>query len=297
MRVRRIAILIDGGFFIKRLPKLRRSFRPTPKNVATAAYHLCKRHVERLVHLPEGSKGGVWLDYVYRLFYYDARPYDGIDHHPLLNHRIDFGKTDTAVFREGLFNELRRKRKFAIRLGHIQKDHGWQIDPRKTKSLLKLLPLLDAIESAALDGTPMPDISISTRNDLRRAFSSLKEITADSVRLGMRQKGVDMRIGLDIASMTLKHQVDTLVLVTGDSDFVPAAKLARREGVEFLLDPMWQSVSADLHEHVDGIVSSFPRPPQLIESQHGDPELRALSDHSAARVEEWRDTAEDEVWK
>jgi uncharacterized LabA/DUF88 family protein len=43
-----------------------------------------------------------------------------------------------------------------------------------------------------------------------------------------------MRIGLDIASMTLKRQVDTVILVTGDSDFVPAAKLARREGVEFL---------------------------------------------------------------
>lgn len=69
-----------------------------------------------------------------------------------------------------------------------------------------------------------------------------------------------MRIGLDIASMTLKRQVDTLILVTGDSDFVPAAKLARREGVEFLLDPMWQQVSDELSEHVDGVASVFPRP-------------------------------------
>lgn len=69
-----------------------------------------------------------------------------------------------------------------------------------------------------------------------------------------------MRIGLDIASMTLKRQVDTLILVTGDSDFVPAAKLARREGVEFLLDPMWQQVSEELNEHVDGVVSVFPKP-------------------------------------
>jgi uncharacterized LabA/DUF88 family protein len=38
-----------------------------------------------------------------------------------------------------------------------------------------------------------------------------------------------------------------LVLVTGDSDFVPAAKLARREGVEFLLDPLWQQVSDELY--------------------------------------------------
>jgi uncharacterized LabA/DUF88 family protein len=51
-----------------------------------------------------------------------------------------------------------------------------------------------------------------------------------------------------------------LVLVTGDSDFVPAAKLARREGVEFLLDPLWQQVSDELNEHVDGVVSAFPKP-------------------------------------
>ena len=73
-----------------------------------------------------------------------------------------------------------------------------------------------------------------------------------------------MRIGLDIASMTLKRQVDTIVLVTGDSDFVPAAKLARREGVEVLIDPQWQRVSDKLAEHVDGIASVFPRP----ESEH-----------------------------
>jgi hypothetical protein len=35
----------------------------------------------------------------------------------------------------------------------------------------------------------------------------------------------------------------------------------------------------------------------LLESLRGDPELRALSNHSAARVEEWYDTTEDEVWK
>lgn len=73
--------------------------------------------------------------------------------------------------------------------------------------------------------------------------------------LGLRQKGVDMRIGLDITSITLKKQADTIILVTGDSDFVPAAKLARREGVEFILDPMWQSIGDDLFEHIDGLVS------------------------------------------
>ena len=76
----------------------------------------------------------------------------------------------------------------------------------------------------------------------------------------LRQKGVDMRIGLDIASIALKRQADTIVLVAGDADFVPAAKLARREGVQFVLDPLWRPVSSDLSEHIDGRRSGFYRP-------------------------------------
>ena len=75
------------------------------------------------------------------------------------------------------------------------------------------------------------------------------------VRSSLRQKGVDMCLGIDITSITLKKQADTLILVTGDSDFVPAAKLARREGAEVILDPMRQSVKPELHEHIDGLCS------------------------------------------
>lgn len=69
-----------------------------------------------------------------------------------------------------------------------------------------------------------------------------------------------MRIGLDIASLTLKRQADIIILVSGDADFVPAAKLARREGVRFVLDPLWQDVSSDLFEHIDSLTSGLPRP-------------------------------------
>jgi len=64
-----------------------------------------------------------------------------------------------------------------------------------------------------------------------------------------------MRIGLDIASMAFKKQVNQIILVAGDSDFVPAAKLARREGIDFILDPMWATIRDDLHEHIDGLRS------------------------------------------
>ena len=69
-----------------------------------------------------------------------------------------------------------------------------------------------------------------------------------------------MRIGLDIATITLNKQADVIVLVSGDSDFVSAAKLARRNGITFVLDPLWQNVSPDLLEHIDGLRSGFYRP-------------------------------------
>jgi len=82
----------------------------------------------------------------------------------------------------------------------------------------------------------------------------------EHVRYDVRQKGVDMRLGIDVASLAYKRLVDQIVLVAGDSDFVPAAKPARREGIDFILDPTWAPIRDDLHEHIDGLRSVLPRP-------------------------------------
>ncbi len=66
---------------------------------------------------------------------------------------------------------------------------------------------------------------------------------------------VDTKLGVDISTLALEKLVDTIVLVAGDSDFVPAAKLARQKGIDFLLDPMWATTTAGLTEHVDGVQS------------------------------------------
>jgi hypothetical protein len=51
MRVRRIAVLIDGVFFLKRLPKLvEPHFCTTPQQVVETARLMRKRHVLRLTH-------------------------------------------------------------------------------------------------------------------------------------------------------------------------------------------------------------------------------------------------------
>lgn len=49
------------------------------------------------------------------------------------------------------------------------------------------------------------------------------------------QKGVDMRIGLDIASFSTNKSVDRIVLVSGDTDCIPAMKHARIAGLQLVL--------------------------------------------------------------
>ena len=67
----------------------------------------------------------------------------------------------------------------------------------------------------------------------------------------LEHKGVDLRIGLDVGSLAVKRTVDTIVLVSGDSDFVPAMKFARREGVKVVLDALGHGVRASLYAHAD----------------------------------------------
>lgn len=68
-----------------------------------------------------------------------------------------------------------------------------------------------------------------------------------------------MKIGLDIASLAYKQIVQKIILIAGDSDFVPASKFARREGIEFILDPMRKEIRADLMEHIDGLQTTLPK--------------------------------------
>ncbi|HEX3660784.1 MAG TPA: NYN domain-containing protein [Acidobacteriaceae bacterium] len=73
------------------------------------------------------------------------------------------------------------------------------------------------------------------------------------------QKGVDMRIGLDIAAYSDNHAVDRIVLVSGDTDCVPALKYGRRAGLQtVLIEPANEKLSPELFAHAD-----FRRPVAL----------------------------------
>ena len=132
--------------------------------------------------------------------------------------------------------ELRKRRKFALRLGTLSNQIAYNLRPDVTRKLLA--------------GT-----------------KQLEELTEDDFVFVAQQKGVDMRVGVDIASLAYKKQVDQIILIAGDSDFVPAAKLARREGVDFILDPMWADIKPDLFEHIDGLKSQWRKRSEKAEAK------------------------------
>lgn len=189
---------------------------------------MCLRHLKQDKYSHDGQllKDDREL---YRIFYYDCPPLKKKVHNPITGKAVDFSKTPMASWRDDFHRELRKQRKVALRLGYLNERSGcWLIYPEKVKELLK-------------------DKSVT-----------LDKLNEKDVFYDVKQKGVDMRIGLDIASLAYKKQVDQIILVAGDSDFVPAAKLARREGIDFVLDPMWAAIRDDLHEHIDGLKSVFP---------------------------------------
>jgi uncharacterized LabA/DUF88 family protein len=49
------------------------------------------------------------------------------------------------------------------------------------------------------------------------------------------QKGVDMRLGLDIAAYSSNRAVDRIILVTNDTDCVPAMKYGRKSGLQVII--------------------------------------------------------------
>lgn len=66
------------------------------------------------------------------------------------------------------------------------------------------------------------------------------------------QKGVDMRIGLDIATYADQKAVDRLIVITADTDCVPAFKHARKAGIQVVLVQFPNSrVISELMQHAD----------------------------------------------
>ncbi len=156
---------------------------------------------------------------LHRIYYYDSQPLKNVEKNPLDHSSLDFGKHPIVANAEALFKGLSTMPFMALRLGELS-FNGWKILPKMLKSA-----------------------------------SGSVTITPSDLRPDITQKGVDMRIGMDMAALSLKKQVDIVVLVTGDSDFVPAMKFVRREGLNLFLATLGHKVKEPMLEHSDVLLN------------------------------------------
>lgn len=138
---------------------------------------------------------------VVKIFYYDSLPHEKKERNPISLAFTDYALSSANQARKRLFRELGQMDFVALRRG-VVKPRGWTL----TKSYASRL--MNGQVSAPL---------------------------ASDVYLNFEQKGVDMRIGIDVAMLSIKRLADRIILISGDTDMIPAIKLARREGIQVVM--------------------------------------------------------------
>jgi uncharacterized LabA/DUF88 family protein len=165
---------------------------------------------------------------VFRIFYYDCPPFNGTLKNPIDGRQTNYASMRTYRARQQFIQDMGQNDLVALRLGEL-KTRGW-LFAESYKSAVFTTPR----------ATPKP-------------------ITAAEVYPDFEQKGVDMRIGIDVSSLAHKRVVERIILFSGDTDMIPAMKLARREGLQIYvvrLNP-W-ALSKRLIEDADGVRDHTP---------------------------------------
>jgi len=195
---KQVALLVDAEWFRKMLtPAL---FPRTPATGSTPAVPRPAITAEQFYRNACASLDPA-NEELFRFFCYDCEPFDKPQRNPVDRSWIRFGRGH-PVYEERMkfFQEIGALPYVALRRGAI-KGRGWEIKEAVSNQML------------ASPHAPAP-------------------LAAMDLKYGMEQKGVDMRIGMDFATLSLKRLVDRIILVSGDTDMVPAIKLARREGIQ-----------------------------------------------------------------
>lgn len=161
-----------------------------------------------------------------RVYFYHAKPATGRLTNPVSKQVLNLSSTPVYTSHESLIDTLELRPDFALRLGETS-TAGWKLGDRAFESLM----------------------------------TKPRNITANDLVPNIEQKGVDLRIGLDIARLALTQSVQAIVACTGDSDLVPAFKFARREGLRVFLCHFGHGVKRDLKAHADRVVDiKLPKP-------------------------------------
>jgi uncharacterized LabA/DUF88 family protein len=161
-----------------------------------------------------------------RIYYYDASPSVETIKLPVSRSRHELAKTARFWHAQSLYTQLVMRPDFALRVGEtILAPNHWRLKPKVQQEMV----------------------------------AAPRALTDADFDLDISQKGVDMRIGMDMARLALRELVRAVVVVTSDSDFVPAFKFVRREGVRVVLVTLGhKNVRLQLREHADIFVPTLP---------------------------------------
>jgi len=181
---------------------------------------------------------------LHRIYYYDAPPLEGTQQRPLQGGTQDFGNSALAGINKRLVQGLKRVPYVSLRMGKLV-FRGWQVRRE----------LLQQEESEQTDSV---------------------RVTSEDLSPIIHQRGVDIKLGLDIAMLTFKRLVQAIVLVTADSDFAPAMRFARRDGMHVFLAPLGHILTEEMLENSDMIIEMAdntdaregPNSPQYHQQQY-----------------------------
>ena len=114
-------------------------------------------------------------------------------------------------------------------------------------------------------GKVLVKVAYADWSRFRKYTTTLHEAGIELIEIPKRsmtgKNSVDIRLVVDAMDLSAsKEHIDTFVIVSGDSDFVPAFKFARREGVRVYVDFMGGSVKREFKVHADAILN-VPAPP------------------------------------
>jgi uncharacterized LabA/DUF88 family protein len=151
---------------------------------------------QHALQLAEDSTEEIW-----RIFYYDSHASYGRAWHPITRKLIELSATPAARARERFLSELGQMDLVALRCGQTH-PRGWRLSDDYLGQLSR---------------------------------GSLRAPAAEDYELRFEQKGVDMRIGIDVATLAINRYVDRIIVVTNDTDLIPALKVARRHGVQVVI--------------------------------------------------------------
>jgi uncharacterized LabA/DUF88 family protein len=135
-----------------------------------------------------------------QVLYYDCPPFGGKRTLPVSQAVFDFSRTRVYAQAIRFQEELKSSSFFRYRGGHLSFD-GW------------------TLKGAAIAG-------------LLAAPRPMKDSDFEPI---LSQKQVDMKIGLDVAKLSIRKGAGRILLATSDADFIPAIDFARGLGLEAVL--------------------------------------------------------------